>query len=643
MKNKRNFKNKGITLIALVITIIILLILSGVAIATLTGDNGLFERAKQAKERTEYTNAKERVLLEILTVKTDNYDKENIILEIAKHIIDLNEMLVNKAYFTEISRIDSNLAEKINNTPLDSIVVSVDKYSKYKFLIGKKGDILGVTVGNVEDMFKNQFINIDDFEKNMDSVKENNNEEKPEVKIEVLSENTNGFEGEIKVKISASISKGNITEIIPPDGAILISKISENEKIYKITIGGEAKFLVKASNGTETEKTLKTSILENPKIQIKKIDENGFLVSVTNEYPDDLNVKYEYYLDNIKVTDKLDSKTFEVKDIYSEHSVYVIAYCGDTISKSQQIIVSSPYITVPTLSSNTGNIISNGFLEDTTTQWGRFTLFYAFDNNNSTSSSTTNGGSNSVGSYIGYDFGEAIEIKRVTGTVRMRGYKIQYSDDNEIWKDAFEENVNGEGEYSFDKLINLNGQKHRYWRIFVKEGSSNSSWSSVVYSLQFYGIKDKKAEVYLSQIPYLKQKGDNIINNGFYEDYTNQWGRCTLFYAFDKDDTTWSSTINVGSNSVGSYIGYDFGKAIKILRVVGKIRMLEYSIQYSDNNEDWFDALIRKSNDSENGDDFDEKINENLGEHRYWRIYVKEGSSKSTWSAIVYELQFYSK
>ncbi len=36
-------KEKGVTLIALVITIIVLLILAGVSIATLTGDNGILE------------------------------------------------------------------------------------------------------------------------------------------------------------------------------------------------------------------------------------------------------------------------------------------------------------------------------------------------------------------------------------------------------------------------------------------------------------------------------------------------------------------------------------------------------------------------------------------------------------------------
>ena len=45
-------KTNGITLVALVITIIILLILSGVAIGILT-QTGLFENAKRAKNATE--------------------------------------------------------------------------------------------------------------------------------------------------------------------------------------------------------------------------------------------------------------------------------------------------------------------------------------------------------------------------------------------------------------------------------------------------------------------------------------------------------------------------------------------------------------------------------------------------------------
>lgn len=45
-------KNGGITLIALVVSIIVLLILAGVSISMLTGQNGILNRAAEAKEKT---------------------------------------------------------------------------------------------------------------------------------------------------------------------------------------------------------------------------------------------------------------------------------------------------------------------------------------------------------------------------------------------------------------------------------------------------------------------------------------------------------------------------------------------------------------------------------------------------------------
>ena len=59
MKIKMKNSSKGITLIALVITIIVLLILAGVSIAMLTGDNGILTQAKEAKEATEEAEKKE--------------------------------------------------------------------------------------------------------------------------------------------------------------------------------------------------------------------------------------------------------------------------------------------------------------------------------------------------------------------------------------------------------------------------------------------------------------------------------------------------------------------------------------------------------------------------------------------------------
>lgn len=57
---------KGITLIALVITIIVLLILAGVTIATLTGENGVLTKANTAKQETTKQGAKEKVQVEVL-------------------------------------------------------------------------------------------------------------------------------------------------------------------------------------------------------------------------------------------------------------------------------------------------------------------------------------------------------------------------------------------------------------------------------------------------------------------------------------------------------------------------------------------------------------------------------------------------
>ena len=53
--------NKGITLIALVITIIVLLILAGVSIAMLTGSNGILTQATEAKKDTAAAEAVERI------------------------------------------------------------------------------------------------------------------------------------------------------------------------------------------------------------------------------------------------------------------------------------------------------------------------------------------------------------------------------------------------------------------------------------------------------------------------------------------------------------------------------------------------------------------------------------------------------
>ena len=77
---KQNLKErvkskKGVTLIALVITIIVLLILAGVTIATLTGDNGILTKAQSTKIQSERASIKEQIELAVVASRiNDNLD-----------------------------------------------------------------------------------------------------------------------------------------------------------------------------------------------------------------------------------------------------------------------------------------------------------------------------------------------------------------------------------------------------------------------------------------------------------------------------------------------------------------------------------------------------------------------------------------
>ncbi len=73
-------KNKGITLIALVVTIVVLLILAATSIAMLTGDDGIITNAQNSKISTELSEYKEQLELYISNRKLENmkFDKETL-------------------------------------------------------------------------------------------------------------------------------------------------------------------------------------------------------------------------------------------------------------------------------------------------------------------------------------------------------------------------------------------------------------------------------------------------------------------------------------------------------------------------------------------------------------------------------------
>ena len=120
--------NKGITLIALVITIIVLLILAGISIAMLTGNNGLLTKANDAKKDTATAEAVERINLEL------NALYASVMASSTKTTFEANE----------ISSVKSNLTSDegytVTPTPTEGKPTKIEITS----------NVSGVTGGSVE-------------------------------------------------------------------------------------------------------------------------------------------------------------------------------------------------------------------------------------------------------------------------------------------------------------------------------------------------------------------------------------------------------------------------------------------------------------------------------------------------------------
>ena len=63
MKRKKEATEAGITLVALVVTIVVLLILAGITIVYVFGDNGVFGQASQGKIESELAKIEEKASL----------------------------------------------------------------------------------------------------------------------------------------------------------------------------------------------------------------------------------------------------------------------------------------------------------------------------------------------------------------------------------------------------------------------------------------------------------------------------------------------------------------------------------------------------------------------------------------------------
>ena len=120
-KVTKKMKNaKAITLVALMVTIIVLLILAGIAISTLTGENSLLNRAKISKEKHLQSETEEKLKIKIMTLQTDIMQKE-------KREASLED--IENWKNQESDYYDSEIIGITNSTNNGNKLVSIDTYT----------------------------------------------------------------------------------------------------------------------------------------------------------------------------------------------------------------------------------------------------------------------------------------------------------------------------------------------------------------------------------------------------------------------------------------------------------------------------------------------------------------------------------
>ena len=149
--------NKGITLIALVITIIVLLILAGVSISTIAGENGILKKAKAAKENTNSSQEKELIDIAVSSAKLNNTEtleitEENLEKELDKVLGKRDEKYTltkegtnyvvkciesGRSYIIE-GKGEGNGIEKVEPTNIDDWEYDATKISKQNITVSYK-------------------------------------------------------------------------------------------------------------------------------------------------------------------------------------------------------------------------------------------------------------------------------------------------------------------------------------------------------------------------------------------------------------------------------------------------------------------------------------------------------------------------
>ena len=282
--------NKGITLVALVITIIILLILAGISIQAIT-NTGLFANAKKAKEKSMEGQLKEEISLAIQSIQTEEIYKGNSVTL---------ETLAGGQLEKELKDITAELADGEINGEYKDYEYTIDD----KFNVTINGPITGVRIKGIAEV-QTGYV----------------------------------FEGNtVEIKVTASIIEGTITGIEAPEEATIKTDTSATEKVYTVNKNGAYVFKITSDAGKTKNITAKVeNILAAPQITVSEVKKDSFKINVENNYPEGAITEYRYSVGGTVKQQGTTDKSYAVTGL-SEDTEYsnikVVAYINSVSKES---------------------------------------------------------------------------------------------------------------------------------------------------------------------------------------------------------------------------------------------------------------------------------------------------------------------
>ena len=358
--------NSAITLIALIITIIVLLILAGVTLNMVMGENGIFGKANWSKFVTNFNSEQEAVDLYSMQKNIDKYvDKTEIKLskiyptkdkrisnddseiseglkETIKNIENINEITEENV---ELYNVDKKL---INSTSKDDYIVNVKsgkiylikpfKFNGLNYYRPEQGlketneGLIGIAIKNIQISNEYQFTQQKDSKVEVNFDIEIPEEIQGNIPIITVDKDTTG-------EVEGKLSEGKYIGTIKPSD----NQSPNGTYTYTVTVNNE---------GTEYKATKRIVIdrfLNNPEIEIENKEESysRFTIKIKNEYPKEANIKYKYYIKEEnevqynELSTNIESNTNKNvtdRQATTKYNVKVEAYLNDEKTKVESII-----------------------------------------------------------------------------------------------------------------------------------------------------------------------------------------------------------------------------------------------------------------------------------------------------------------